>query len=93
MPVCLEYVSGTELHNMSAIFVHVTHGSVRLWRRSDTPYTSGCMDDVIFAYNGIYKGMSIPLQQVAPLRRRVQDNAPAASCWLRHVPDDCGRRD
>jgi len=78
---------------MSAIFVHVTHGSVRLWRRSDTPYTSGCMDDVIFAYNGI--GMSIPLQQVTPLRRRVQDrpNAPAASCWLRHVPDDCGLRD
>jgi len=39
----------SDLHH---IFVHVTsgHGSVLLWRRSDTLCTSSFMDDVIFAH-------------------------------------------
>ena len=48
------------------------------------------MADVIFAHNG---GMSIPLQQVTSVRRHVWVNDPAASYWLRCVPDDGGRRD
>jgi len=41
------------------------------------------MYDVIFAYNGLYGGVSVPLQQVTSLRRRAQANAPAASYCLR----------
>ena len=38
--------------DLRQISVHVTYGrgSVLLWRRSDTFYTSGFMDDVIFAH-------------------------------------------
>ena len=55
--------------------------------------TSGCADDVKFAHNGPYGGMSIALQRVTSLRRCAQANAPAASYWLRRVLDDGGRRD
>jgi len=36
----------------SPFFVHVSYGrcSVPVWRRSDMLYTSGFMDDVVFAY-------------------------------------------
>jgi len=47
------------------------------------------MGDVTLAHNG---AMSIPLQPVTSLRRPAQPNAPSASCWLRRVPDDGGRR-
>jgi len=36
--------------------------------------------------------MSMPLQRVAPLRRRTQPNVPVASYWLRRVLDDDMRR-
>ena len=73
----------------------VTHGpgSVVPWRRCDTMCTSGCADDVKFAHNGPYGGMSIALQRVTSLRRRAQANAPAASYWLPRILDDGGRRD
>jgi len=37
--------------DLRQLFMHDTHGrgSVLLWRRSDTLYSSGFMDDVIFA--------------------------------------------
>ena len=54
--------------------------------------TSGFVDSVIFAYNGPYGGMSIPLRRVTSLYRQAQANAPAASYWLRGVLDDVGRR-
>ena len=50
--VCLPVIIPSELHvRSSPNFVHVTygHGSVILWRRSDTLCTSGFMDDAIFA--------------------------------------------
>ena len=37
-------------------------------------------------------GMSIALQRMTSLSRRAQINDPAASYWLRCVPDDGGRR-
>jgi len=46
------------------------------------------MNDVIFAHNGPYGGMSIPLQRVTSLCRRAQANVPAASSWLRRIPED-----
>ena len=54
-------------------------------------HTSGRLDDVIFAHNGIYGGMSIPLQRVTVLRRRGQANAPVGLYWLGRVLVD-GRR-
>ena len=41
-------------------------------------YVLPVVDDVIFARNGPCGGISIPLQRVESLRRRVQANAPAA---------------
>ena len=38
-----------------------------------------------FAHNGPYIGLSIPLQRVTSLRRRVHTDVPAASFWLRRV--------
>ena len=63
-----------------------------LFRRRccDTLCTSGFMDDVILARNGLCVGASIPLLCVTSLRRRAPANAPAASCWLRRVS---GRRE
>jgi len=77
-----------ELHVQSTpIFCacHMYRGSVLLWRRCDKLCTSGFTDDVIFAHNGPYEGMSIPLQRVMSLRRRAKDNAPVASYWPRRV--------
>ena len=68
-------------------------GSVLLWRRCDTLCTSGFMDDVTIGHNGPRAGVSIPLQRVTSLRRRVQANAAAASYRLRRVLGACGRRD
>jgi len=47
--VCL-FIFGTARPIFTEIFVHVTYGrgSILLWRRSDTLYTSGFMDDIIF---------------------------------------------
>jgi len=56
-------------------------------------YVLPIVDDVIFARNGPCGGISIPLQRMTSLRRRVQANAPAAWYWLRRVPEDGGRRD
>ena len=59
VPVCLCVFVYPRLYlrdytsDLDHIFVHVTfygHGSVLLWRRSDTLCTSGFMDDVIFAH-------------------------------------------
>ena len=41
--------------------------------------TSGFMNDDMCPHSGSYGDMSIPLQL------RAQDNASAASCWLRHA--------
>ena len=82
-------ISGNCTSNPHQFSAHVpcTHdrGSVLLWRRCDKLCTSGFTDDVIFAHNGPYEGMSIPLQRVMSLRRRAQDNAPVASYWPRRV--------
>jgi len=51
--VCLSVIISSELHVQSSpIFVHVTYGSgsVLVWQHSDMLYTSGFMDDVIFAH-------------------------------------------
>jgi len=49
--VYLSAIISSELHVRSSLnFVHVSYGSVLLWRLSDTLYTSGFMDEVIFAY-------------------------------------------
>jgi len=53
LSVCLSASISLELHvRSSPIFALVTYGrgSVLLWRRSDTLYISGFMDDVIFAH-------------------------------------------
>jgi len=55
--------------------------------------TSGFMDDVIFAHNGLCGGMSISLRGVTSLRRRAQADAPASSYSLHGVLDDGGHRD
>jgi len=47
--------------------------------------------DVMFAHSGPYRGLSIQAERVTSLHRRAQDNAPAASHWLRRVLDDGGR--
>jgi len=49
---CDEHISGTTRPIFTNFFAHVTYGrgSVLLWRRSDMLYTSGFMDDVIFAH-------------------------------------------
>ena len=55
---------------------------------------SGFTDDVMFAHNGPYGGMSISLQRVISLRRRAQVNAAAVSYCLRilmHSVLDVGR--
>jgi len=56
--------------------VHITYGrgSVLLWRRSDTFYTSGSVDDVMFSRRGV----SRDTVAATPLQRRVQANSPAA---------------
>jgi len=64
-------------------FVHVSYGcgSVLL---CVTYLHCGFMDDITFAPNGPYEGMSTPLQRVTLLRlRHSQASAPAASYWLR----------
>ena len=50
--VCARSCLWNYTSHLHQIFVHVTYGrgSVLLWRRSDTLYTSGFMDDVIFAH-------------------------------------------
>ena len=63
--------------------INYDRGWLRLWKRCDTLCTSGFMDDVIFAHSEPDGGISISLQRVTSLRRRVQANAPAASYWLR----------
>ena len=47
--------------------VHVTHvcGSVLRWRHCDTLLTSGFMDDIIFAHNGPYAGVSVNTETVS----------------------------
>jgi len=71
----MEVHVGLHVHVLSLIFVHVTCRSGLLWRRCDT-LCFRFMDDVIFARNGPYGGMSILLQPVTSLRRRAQANAP-----------------
>jgi len=47
-----DYILGITRPVFTEFFVHATygHGSVLIWRRSDTLCTSGFMDDVIFAH-------------------------------------------
>jgi len=94
LSVCLsvrEHVSGTACPIFAKLLKHATSGcgSVLLWRRCDALCISGFVDDVMFVRNGPYGGTRKPLQPVMSLRRRVQVNAPTASCSL----DDGGRRD
>ena len=66
--------------SLPQIFVHVTDGCRLdlLWRCCHTLCTSGFLDDVLFAHRP-YAGMSVRVQRVTSLRRRVQANALAAS--------------
>ena len=59
-----EHISGTTGPNFVKVFVHLTYrrGSIFLWRRCDALYVSSFIDDVVFAHNGPYGSMSIPLQ-------------------------------
>jgi len=45
-----DHIFGSPRPIFTKFFVHVTNGSVLLWRRSDKLCTSGFMDDVIFAH-------------------------------------------
>ena len=60
------------------------------WRRWDVLGIFGFTNDVTL---WAIRRHSIPLQRVTSLRRRAQDNAPAASYWSRRVLDDGWRRD
>jgi len=85
-----------ERNDVTVTLCTCRRGSLLLQQRCDTSCTSGVMDDVnvIFARNGPHGSMRIPLHgRVTSLRRRAQANTPAASCWLRRVLDDGGRRD
>ena len=42
----------------------------------DTSCTSGFTDDVTFAHDRLYGGLSIPLRRVTSLRRRAQAKTP-----------------
>ena len=57
--------------------------------RCDTLCTPGFIDDVIFAHNGPYGGMSVRLQRVTSLRQG-RACCVTASYWLRRVLDDDG---
>jgi len=61
-----------------------------LARCCDTLCTFSFTDDAIFAHNGPHGGVSISLQRVTSLHRRVQ---AAASYWLHPVLDDGGCQD
>ena len=57
--VCLsvcEHISGTARPIFTKFCVQIPRGrgSVLLWRRCDTLYTSGFMDDATFGRNGLY---------------------------------------
>jgi len=77
-------------------YVTFCRGSVLLWRRCDILCTSGFMTDDITGHTEARRLMT--LQRVTSLHRRAQENASAASYWLRRVQDserrDCDvRRD
>jgi len=57
--------------------------------RCDTLCTPGFIDDIIFAHNGSYGGMSVRLQRVTSLRQG-RACCVTASYWLRRVLDDDG---
>ena len=83
-------------YQIFSAYVTRRRGSVLLWRRCDISCTSGFMTDDIIGYTGAR--LSMTLQRVTSLRRRAQENASAASYWLRRVQDserrDCDvRRD
>ena len=76
-------------------YVTFCRGSVLLWRRCDILFTSGFMTDDITGHRDARRSMT---QRVTLLHRRAQENASAASYWLRRVQDserrDCDvRRD
>jgi len=76
-------------------YVTFCRGSVLLWRRCDILFTSGFMTDDITGHTEARRSMT---QRVTLLHRRAQENASAASYWLRRVQDserrDCNvRRD
>jgi len=50
---------------------------------------STCRDEIC-TYDGPCKDTLTALQRATSLHRRAQDNAPAASCWLRRVLDTTG---
>jgi len=76
-------------------YVTFCRGSVLLWRRCDILCTSSFMTDDITGHTEARRSMT---QRVTSLHRRAQENASAASYWLRRVQDserrDCDvRRD
>jgi len=84
LSVCLSVCLSARLHiskstqpNFTTFYVHVTCdlSLVLLWRRSDTLYTSGFVDDVIFSLNGENKPESTTTRM---FRRVRQVTAPAA---------------
>ena len=73
-----EHISGTAYSIFFIYFLHVTYGrgSVLVWQRPDTSCTSDFTDDVTFAHDRLYGGLSIPLRRVTSLRRRAQAKTP-----------------
>jgi len=83
-----EHILRNYMSDLHQNFPLVTYsrGSVLLWLRCNYVHcTSDFVNDVIFAHNGAYRRVSIPLQRVTSLRRRAQANASAASHRLRRV--------
>jgi len=54
---------------------------------------SGFADEVMFSRDSSQGRRHVDIDEARPLQRHVQANASAASCWLRPVSDDGGRKD
>jgi len=66
--VCLSAIISRELHVLSSkkcCACYHSCGSVLLWQRSDTPCTSGFMDDIIFAHKPLLLDVAAQLKRSA----------------------------
>jgi len=68
--VCLsvhDRIFGTERPIFTNFFLHVTYGrgSVLLWQHSDTLFTSGFTDDVMFAHKPMLLDVAAQLKRSA----------------------------
>jgi len=85
--VCLsvcKHISGNSYLNFTKFSVHVNDGcgSVLLWWRCGRLCTSGFADGVVFSYDGLYGGVSVPHHAVS-LQCDARANTPAARYRLR----------